>query len=305
MNSCREAALATLHRVSSPAVTRNIVRSLAGHQVEEPGDLLRIADWFVNSQEYEGLRHELSDHDQIRGLQQKLVREGIRVVALGDPDYPSSLLDLRQPPPILYVRGQLPRTKRVGVGICGSRHASDKGLRFAYRFGSILADLGIPEVSGYARGVDTRAHLGALESEGRTVVVLAEGILRFRVKKEFHQVHGLDDRMGVLSQFSPAKPWHAGRAMERNKVICGLSRALVVVEAGATGGTLDAGRECLRQKKPLLVIHYETPREMPDGNSQLIAEGGIPIRSVAELETQINDLWSAEFQARDGPGLSS
>ena len=110
-------------------------------------------------------------------------------------------------------------------------------------------------VSGYAKGVDTEAHLSALTAGGSTVAVLAEGIADFRLKQSYGGLpDGALNRLLVISQFPPRQRWTAGAAMTRNQVIVGLGDAVVVVEAGAGGGTLRAGETALQTGKQLWVL---------------------------------------------------
>jgi len=221
--------------------------------------------------------------DEASAQWDKLRDKGVQVLPFTDPRYPRRLMSIRNFPPVLYAWGNIALLNTTGIGICGSRHVSLDGLRRARRFGMFAAKFHLTVISGYAGGTDTEAHLGAIEGKGSTIVVLADGIANFRIKDSFKHFENLSDRMLVLSQFPPNQPWFAGAAMERNKVICGLAEGLVVVEAGASGGTLHAGRECLRQKKPLWVIQYQVPRETAVGNDILIRQGAIPLHTEKDL----------------------
>jgi DNA processing protein len=223
-------------------------------------------------------------------LSRDLSEQNIHVLTINQCQYPASLRSIENSPPVIYVKGNLAILGSPGIGICGSRRASKKGLSYARQFGGIVASLGVPEVSGYARGVDTQAHIGALEAEGNTIVVLAEGMKRFRLKKPFQTVRPTLKNMLVISQFHLTRPWHVSLAMERNRTICGLSKGLVVVEAQAVGGTFHAGQECLRQKKPLMVIEYSNSADMPAGNKFLIEHGGHSVGSINQLRQQLHGL---------------
>lgn len=220
-----------------------------------------------------------------RSIVSQLKHKGVAVVPFTDARYPEGLRRVAGFPPLLYLMGNVDLLKKSSVAICGSRHASVDGLRHAQRFGEVAAESLLPIVSGYAKGVDTLAHLGALRAGGSTVIVLAEGILHFRLKREFKGVEHLWDNTVVVSQFPPEQPWRAFTAMERNRVICGLAGGLVVVEAHERGGTIAAARECLRQKKPLWVIEHSLPRLDCPGNTILLREGGTGIRTVRELRS--------------------
>jgi DNA processing protein len=164
------------------------------------------------------------------------------------------------------------------VGFCGSRHATDRAIRFTARVAEALAARGVNVVSGYASGVDTAAHTAALRAHGMTTIVLPEGILQFRMKRELCEQ---DEPSGylVISEFPPRLPWAAHNAMQRNTTICGLSDAVIAVEAGERGGTFEAGRTALQLGMPLFVVDYSEPSASTPGSSRLLRGGANPIKA--------------------------
>jgi DNA processing protein len=226
-----------------------------------------------------------------------LAGRGIGAVILGTPEYPDALRRTRGAPSFLFYLGAPGLMTAPGIGICGSRSASEVGLRAAAACGEEATRQKLTVISGYARGVDTAAHAASLSSGGRTVIVLAEGISHFRVKRGPIASAWDPARALVISQFPPGAPWTAGNAMTRNNVIVGLSLSLLVVEAGEKGGTLAAGTKALRLNKPVLALEFaETPR----GNAALIHNGAMPVHSRAELR----DLLAEAARDRQGNQLS-
>ncbi|MFF8805015.1 DNA-processing protein DprA [Streptomyces omiyaensis] len=201
----------------------------------------------------------------------------IYAVLRGQAEYPEMLLQgEKSTAPILFCYGNPALLKAEGIGMCGARGASELGLKAAAECGEEVSSRRLSVISGYAKGVDTATHLAALRSGGNTVIVLAEGFDHFRVKRNY--VDNFDmQRILVVSQFSPSQPWLAHAAMTRNKVIFGLSRALVVVEAGERGGTLAAGEGAIRMGRPVLVLNFG--EETPAGNRILLSKGGYPVDS--------------------------
>ena len=175
--------------------------------------------------------------------------------------------------PTLSYIGNIELLNLPSVGFCGSRRASEIGLTVTSKISAALAQRGVVVTSGYAKGVDTRAHYSALEVGGSTIIVLPEGISGFRIKRELAEVWD-ERRVLVISQFSRDAVWRADRAMERNKIIVGMSSATIVIEAGATGGTLDAGMSALRFGLPLFVAAYADATETNEGNRILLGAGG-------------------------------
>jgi DNA processing protein len=183
--------------------------------------------------------------------------------------------------PILSTLGNLALLDTPGLGFCGSRKASEKGIAVAVDCAEQAVRAGFTVVSGNAAGVDLAAHRTALAEGGATIMVLAEGIDRFRIRRELRQVWNWE-RVLVISQFPAEATWQAYRAMERNDVIIALSRALIVVEAGETGGTLAAGLRTLQVGKPLFVADYENIDVVAPGNAQLLAKGAMRLRRSRE-----------------------
>ena len=280
---------ALLHRFVGLHALRAATRSFSDVDNVDVQEVIDFVKPHLSPREIARVVDAFAQPDAMEALKRELVDGGVTVIATGDDLYPQSLMDMRSPPPLLYVKGDISNVKLPGIGICGSRNASQKGLDHAKSFGKITADASITEISGYARGVDTMAHLGALRGGGKSIAVLAEGILRFRNKQAFKGIANLDSRMIVISEFHPSRPWSVYNAMKRNDTILGLSKAMVVVEAGEKGGTLDAGVKCLKQRKPLLVLQHGKKSERPPGNVKLIRLGGTPVNSNNELKAQIGD----------------
>lgn len=222
--------------------------------------------------------------------------DAARSVSIGDSDYPPSLLErLGKTAPLrLYCLGNLQLLSYYhSVGFCGSRKATERGLETAMDCAIQAAERGVIVTSGYAAGVDLQAHYHSLASGGSTVIVLPEGINHFRVRKQLKDVWDWE-RVCVLSQFEPGHPWQAFRAMARNKVIVGLSRAMIVIEAGETGGTLDAGRASLKAGLPLFVAEYSDMGVDARGNQLLIDAGASPLMRLRSTNrANMQRVWDA------------
>ena len=187
----------------------------------------------------------------------------------------------------LHLLGNLHLLGTQAVGICGSRDASSQALELAHRFGQEVATRGITVVSGYARGVDRQAHEGALAAGGTTIAVLPEGLDKFRM------VHGIDrlvdsDNFLAVSMFEPNATWQTWRAMERNKLIVGLSLGVLVVEARERGGTIAAAKECVNQGKPLWAIAYSQDGRGREGNRKLLQEAALPLKRLDDLREALD-----------------
>ncbi|MBF0539348.1 MAG: DNA-protecting protein DprA [Nitrospirae bacterium] len=205
---------------------------------------------------------------------EQLAENQIDSIIYDEDDYPKSLLDVlkQSSPVILFYRGNWSILEKTSVGFCGSRNASEKGLDTARDCADQLTRKGINIISGYAKGVDMTVHISALAAGGVTTLVLAEGILNFKVKKEF--LHNFDlNRTLIISEFLPASAWSVGHAMQRNTTICALSNLIILIEAHEKGGSFDAGKKCLAMGRPLFTPVYSGMPESAIGNRILLNEG--------------------------------
>lgn len=205
-------------------------------------------------------------------LADRLVADGVTVLVSGEG------IELpERAPPVLFAHGAVALLAQRGIGFCGSRKATDRGVEVARDIASQLAETRITVVSGGARGVDTAAHEAALKAGGATVIVLAEGIAEWKPRPALRSA--IDPaRTLVISEFHPTDRWMVGRAMQRNNTICALSAALVLIEARSKGGTFAAGESALRMGLPLFCAVYANESEASDGNRILLARGAHPLK---------------------------
>lgn len=202
----------------------------------------------------------------------------LNALTWGSSLFPTSLRELKSAPPVLWMLGDATIIQRPAFSLCGSRHATPRGIKWAKHFGEQVAKSGAVLVTGLARGVDQAATMAAIEAEGTSIGVLAEGFERWQ-SKDFES-HIAAGRLVVVSEFRPDASWSAGQAMQRNTTICALGQGLFVIEAGATGGTLAAGRTALRAGVPLYAVKYP---QQSVGNEILIREGARPLERNSEL----------------------
>ena len=255
------------------------------------------------------MKHEvaeafLAENGLADRMSRELQEQGIAVLLKGTSAYPNHLADAlgRQAPPVLFAMGNLDLLRMRAVGFCGSRKASDKGLSVAAECAGVLAAKGINVVSGYAHGVDLAAHRSALEAGGVTTIVLAEGILGFKAKSDVKNLLN-DENHLVVSTYSPRLPWSARQAMARNRIICGLSNAMIVVESGDKGGTFEAGKAALELRRPLFVVDYAQPAPSASGNKYFIERGAEPLRRNLSGQANLEGVLKAiERQQENGNG---
>ncbi|MBF0556128.1 MAG: DNA-processing protein DprA [Nitrospirae bacterium] len=208
----------------------------------------------------------------------KLIDNEIKSVCYNEKEYPQRLSDALgdKAPIILFYKGNIEILKKPSIGFCGSRKASEKGLETARDCTYQMVNRGANIVSGYAHGVDMATHVTALESGGTTTLVLAEGLLHFKLKNELSHVYD-SDRTLVISEFLPGVPWSVRNAMQRNATICGLSSLTILIEAQEKGGSFDAGKKCLAMGRPLFAPVYEGMPESATGNRILLEQGALKL----------------------------
>lgn len=231
------------------------------------------------------------DKERVSEAYRKLKSHGVDIIYPGHPDFPPQLLKIS---PMLFVKGQKKRLMSDSIAIVGARDVSDKGIRVARKLAGDLASEGINVVSGYAKGVDSEAHLGALEAAGTTTLVLPNGINQLRQKNEFKKFNWDQDVLAV-SQFDSDTKWFARNAMARNKLVCALSKAVIVIESGPErdahgkmSGTFNTAKAALDMNLPLFVVNPNCLDNPPTGNATLIALGGYSLDPVdgAEMITK-------------------
>lgn len=222
-------------------------------------------------------------------LHNTLCSKKIDLIWQGHPYYPVCLNNIlgKEAPPFLFIKGNSNLLKSLGVGFCGARNSSQRGLLIASQCSKILAEKGINVVSGYAKGVDLVAHSTALKNSGTTTIVLAEGILRFVEKEEVTGLLNYNNHL-IISQFPPSLPWFARNAMKRNHLIIGLSSAMILIEAGKSGGTFAAGEATINHNQPLFVVDYATPPKTASGNEILVQKGGVLLKQTRQFEPNLS-----------------
>lgn len=214
-----------------------------------------------------------------------LTHGAVRVVPRGDPAYPHNLRDLPDAPPVLFVRGALDERDRFAVALVGTRQASPYGRSVAARLARDLSEAGMTVVSGGALGIDSAAHRAAVEARGRTLVVLGCGLdVRYPQENQrlFDQIVG-EGLGAVLSEFpmgATPEPW---RFPMRNRIISGLSMAVVVVEADLQSGALITATIAAEQSREVMAVPGNIDRPLSRGVNGLLKDGATLVTSARDI----------------------
>ncbi len=195
------------------------------------------------------------DLDQVESEIEALDDEGIRVLTWDDDDYPENLRSAPDAPFLLYAAGKVKPEDARAVAVVGSREASEQGIECAQSIARGLAEAGFTIVSGLAPGIDGAGHRGALESdEGRTLAVLGSGLRIVHVRENREMAEEIVSRGAILSDYHPNTPPSGQSLMSRNRIISGLSLAIIVVEAGPRSGSMDTAERARKQGRKLLAV---------------------------------------------------
>jgi DNA processing protein len=184
-----------------------------------------------------------------------LSEEGLEVLTWDDDAYPQPLIELSDAPPILFLHGELLPEDERAIAIIGTRQPSEQAVEVATNLARELAERGFTIVSGLALGIDTAAHRGALQAEGgRTLAVPGSGLRVIHPRENTSLAAKIARRGALLSELHPNTPPRGPQLMARDRIVSGLSRAVIVVEAGEKSGTLDTAEKAIRQKRLLYAI---------------------------------------------------
>ncbi len=212
-----------------------------------------------------------------------LEKNQVQILTFKDDDYPQILLSIYDPPPFLFVKGEVKRDDRNAVAIVGCRSASHYGKRITERIGRELAQRGITIVSGLARGIDSIGHLSALKENGRTLAVFGSGLDVLYPPENKKLAQQIQSSGAILSEFFLGTKPEAQNFPRRNRLISGLSLGVVIVEAGNKSGALLTARCALEQNREVFAIPGNLGSKNSEGTNRLIKEGAKLVTSVEDI----------------------
>ncbi|MDX9972050.1 MAG: DNA-processing protein DprA [FCB group bacterium] len=264
---------------------RAVLRSTVGALAEVVGPALarRI-------KEYAGVAN-------IEEQERRMAACGARLITLEDPDYPTHLAEIYDPPLCLFVRGELRESDARAVAVVGTRRATPYGLSMAEKFSRELAARGITVVSGLAAGIDAAAHRAAIEAEGRTIAVLGCGVdVAYPPENEI--LMGRVAQQGcVVSQFPMGVQPARGHFPYRNRIISGLSLGTLIIEAPLKSGALITARQAAEQGREVFAVPGPVGSFTSEGPHALIREGAKLVEKAEDilLELELPEELDAPF----------
>jgi DNA processing protein len=219
---------------------------------------------------------------------EKVQAAGITALTWDDTDYPVALRTIDAAPPVLYVRGRLTSQDEWAVALVGTRRASTYGREVAHVLAGELARHGVTIVSGLALGIDTVAHRAALEAGGRTLAVLGSGLDQLYPPQNRGLAAAIAEQGAVISDYPLGTRPDANNFPPRNRIISGLSRGVVIVEAGERSGALITARFAGEQGRDVFAVPGSILHPGSAGCNALIQQGAAPVLSVNDVLEQLN-----------------
>lgn len=226
-------------------------------------------------------------------------QNSISILDLFNPDYPKQLQEIHNPPPVMFVQGEMLEQDTLAIAIVGSRHATYYGKRVAEQFARGLATAGYTIVSGLARGIDAAAHRGALAAGGRTIAVLGSGVLNVYPAEHNELAKQVAQNGAVISEMTPNHPPKSGSFPQRNRIVTGLSLGTVIVEAAHRSGALISARLAMEQGREVFAVPGPIDSRMSKGCHKLIRDGAKLVESVDDILEELGPLVSPTT-AEDG-----
>lgn len=208
---------------------------------------------------------------------------GVSIVTLEDPAYPEALRNTPDPPLFLYVKGALPREETMAVAIVGTRKPTHYGLTVAHRIAGDLSAHGCLIVSGMARGIDTQAHKGALDAQGGTIAVLGCGIDVPYPPENRELMEQISLTGAVVTENPFGTLPEAGYFPARNRIISGLCRGTVIIEAAEDSGSLITAKYTLEQGRKLFAVPGNIGSPTSRGGNSLIKQGAFLVENAADI----------------------
>ena len=262
-------------------IARASARELIAVEGIEKKTALDIVNFYRRSVPSEALRYA---DDQLLRLR----RTGGRLVTIWEGEYPANLKRIYDPPPLLFVRGSFTAQDDSSIAIVGTRSPTPYGVQIAERFSSGLSKLGLPIISGLARGIDTCAHAAAVKTGGRTIAVIGSGV-DIMYPPENAALAGRIIRSGaVVSEYPMGTKPDAGNFPRRNRIISGIALGTVIVETGVEGGAMITAAAALEQNREVFAVPSVIGEKRRSGTNLLIKEGkALLTESVEEIIAEL------------------
>ena len=231
------------------------------------------------------VEHIISSKELLPEIEKNILhleKQGIGISTILDDDYPQLLRQISDPPPLLYFKGEFPIRERVCVAVIGTHTGyTDQGIEQAVQIGKELAKRKVVVVSGLAKGIDSSAHIGAVSQGGKTYAVLGTGLNKIYPSENVSLAKEISKNGALITEYNLNVRVKVGQLMARNRIVVGLSQAVIVVEMDEkSAGTMEAADIASKQGKPLFVMRKEGSAKV----EELVAEGAVLLKGVDYLD---------------------
>ncbi len=226
---------------------------------------------------------QLRESLDLAQLEAAVARAGVSVHTWDDPAYPSALRELPDSPPVLFVKGTLQDSDDWALAVVGTRKPTAYGREVAHHLAGELAQQGLTIVSGLARGIDAVAHRAALDAGGRTIAVLGCGVDRVYPEEHRRLAQDIIEHGALVSDYPLGTPPEAANFPARNRIISGLSRGVLVVEAGVTSGALITAEFAAQQGREVFAVPGSIFSPASQGTHRLLREGATLVTSAQDI----------------------
>jgi DNA processing protein len=281
-----------------PSTQRKLLRAFGGpREVFEasPGELVRAAGESVASTLHPG-----ADPALVQQSLAWLQESGNHLLTLADERYPRVLLQTADPPLLLFVKGRVELLDHAALAVVGSRTATPSGTRDAEAFAQVLSDAGLTIVSGLALGIDSAAHRGGLSGASSSVAVLGTGLDKVYPARNRELAHRLAIAGALVSEFPLGTPPLAANFPRRNRVISGLSRGCLVVEAALRSGSLITARQASEQGREVFAVPGSIHSPLSKGCHWLIKQGAKLVETAQDVLEELGMVAAATPRTEDG-----
>jgi len=252
-------------------------------ELEEVPGFSDGVEGFCDDRDPEGLEEEM----------EKCEKLDLEVLTLDDSAYPDSLRAIDKPPPVLYVKGDYRADDQLGIAMVGTRKNTSYGKNIAQELAAQLAREGITVVSGMARGIDSFSHKSALGVDGRTVAVMGTGFGHTYPKGNASLMRKISENGAVLTEFPFDRGPERWTFPQRNRIISGLTRGTIVVEAPEESGALITAHDALSQGREVFAVPGDVRRPTMKGTHGLIKDGAKLVEDASDVLEEFKDIQAA------------
>ena len=249
-----------------------------------------------NLKEIKGIRKEVIENwehskniELIKKYEKYIIKNNIKLININDKNYPKLLKEIYDPPITIFAKGNINLLNKNCISIIGCRDATSYGILQTKKISYNLAKNNNIIVSGLAKGIDNAAHIGALMANGETIAVLGNGIDIVYPKENINTYKKILEKGLIISEYIVGTTPEAKNFVARNRIISGLSRALVITEAKLKSGTMITTDFALEQGREIYVIPGRIDSKQSEGTNELIKQGANLITSANDILEDINE----------------